>query len=365
MKLQKITLFVLALLCLACNDKTKKNKVEKANTESKIHTGNMKIEYVGRAADNEGMHVWGSSPIQDKDGKTHLYAAQWSTATQPDFNGWYKDCEIGHYVSDSPEGPFEYLGVAVEDKDGLFNSPHNPTISNIDGQYQLCFIVNENSDLKTQRIIMYVADDLNDTWRPAKGAEIDGTILRQTKDSSVWNYTARLGVSNPSLIKYKGKYLLYHKSVVRKEPKGYVYSYGVVVADAVEGPYIHNPTRVTEEKMPLEDAYAFTMKDSVYLMSRDFRGTLGNRGGGLLWKSRDGFSFPAEKTVRAYEDLQHYVGEEHLKDAVSYRGKKDGHLERAQILFIDEKPAYLYLATGVQVKPGYGSSSHVFKISFE
>ena len=76
-------------------------------------------------------------------------------------------------------------------------------------------------------------------------------------------------------------------------------SYGVVVADNVEGPYVKNPTRVTEEKMPLEDAFAFTMKDSVYMISRDFRGSLGNRGGGLLWKSGDGFTFPAEKTVRA------------------------------------------------------------------
>lgn len=325
----------------------------------------MKFEYIGNAAEQKGMHVWGSSPIKGKDGKIHLYAAQWQMATQPDFSGWFKDCEIGHYVSDSPEGPFEYIGVAVQDKDGMFNSPHNPTISNIDGQYQLCFIVNENNDLKTQRIVMYVADDLNDTWRPAKGAEADGTILRQTKDATVWNYTARLGVSNPSLIKHNGTYLLYHKSVVRKEPKGYVFVYGVVAADAIEGPYVNNPIRVTNPEMPLEDAYAFTMKDSVYLMSRDFSASLGNRGGGLLWQSADGFSFPSDKTKRAYEDLQHYVGEEQLKNAVTYRGKKGGHLERAQILFEDEKPAYLYLATGVQVKPEFGSSSHVFKISFE
>lgn len=366
MKLQQITLFAFVLACLACNHKTKTTKVLEASIGDKIHTGKMKIDYLGRAAENQGMHVWGSSPVEDKNGKIHLYAAQWDTASQPNnFSGWFKDCEIGHYVSDKPEGPFEYVGVAVADKNGLFNSPHNPTISHIDGQYQLCFIVNENNNLKTQRIIMYVADDLNDNWRPAKGAEPDGTILRQTKDTTVWNYTARLGVSNPSLIKYKGKYLLYHKSVVRKKPKGYVYSYGVVVANKVEGPYSHTPKRVTEEKMPLEDAFAFTMKDSVYMISRDFRGSLGNRGGGLLWKSGDGFYFPANKTVRSYEDLQHYLGEAQLKDAISYRGKKDGHLERAQLLFKDGIPTHLYLATGVQTKPGYGSSSHVFKISFE
>ncbi|MEO9511848.1 MAG: glycoside hydrolase family protein [Flavobacteriaceae bacterium] len=365
--LRGITVCLVVFSTLGCNEKVKKTTAAVADhQEVKYTSGKMTFEYVGRAAENEGMHVWGSSPIQDKDGKTHLYAAQWSTKTQPEnFSGWFKDCEIGHYVGDSPEGPFEYVGVAIKDKDRMFNSPHNPTISNIDGQYQLCFIVNENNDLKTQRIAMYVADDLNDTWRPAKGAEPDGTILRQTKDSTVWNYTARLGVSNPSLVKYKEKYLLYHKSVIRKQPKGYVYVYGVIGADTVEGPYVNNPIRVTDINMPLEDAYAFTMKDSVYLLSRDFRGSLGNRGGGLLWKSADGFSFPTDETIRAYEDLQHYLGEEHLKDAISYRGKKDGHLERAQLLFEDGVPTYLYLATGVQVKPGYGSSSHVFKINFE
>ena len=150
MKLQQITLFTLILLCFGCNNKAKKVTI----VESEIDSGKMKIEYVGRAAENKGMHVWGSSPIKGKDGKTHLFAAQWPTVTQPNFNGWYKDCEIGHYVSDSPEGPFEYVGVVVEDQDGLFNSPHNPTISNIDGQYQLCFIVNENDNLKTQLLLL-------------------------------------------------------------------------------------------------------------------------------------------------------------------------------------------------------------------
>lgn len=325
----------------------------------------MKIEYIGNAAEQEGMHVWGSSPIFDKEGRVHLYAAQWSTETQSNFSGWFKDCEIGHYVGDSPKGPFEYLGVAVPDQDSLFNSPHNPTINYIDGKYVLCFIVNENSQLKTQRIIMYVADDLRDNWRPAEGAETDGTILRRPADTTIWNHQARLGVSNPTLLKYKGKYHLYHKSVIPREGKGGAYNYGVAISDRLEGPYQIHPKKVTSKKMTLEDAYAFTMNDSVYMISRDFGATLGNSGGGILWSSSDGYYFPEENTRRAYEDLEHYVGSAFLENATAHRGKKHGHLERAQLLFVDGKPAYLYLATGVQVKPNYGSSSHVFKISFE
>lgn len=84
MKTQQILLTALLFVFLSCNTQAQK----------------MKIEYVGNAAAQKDMHVWGSSPVQDKNGKTHLFAAQWSTASQPgNFSGWFKDCEIGHYVA--------------------------------------------------------------------------------------------------------------------------------------------------------------------------------------------------------------------------------------------------------------------------
>jgi len=334
--------------------------------QESVTSDQMNLEYVGVAAEQAGMHVWGSSPVMGPDGKVHLYAAQWPMDTQKDFSGWYKDCEIAHYVSDSPEGPFEFVRIAIADQDGTFNAPHNPSIQYIDGLYVLSFIVNSNNDLKTQRICMMVAEDLNDNWRPAAGAEADGTILRKSSDSTVWSYTARLGCSNPSLIKYKDKYLLYNKSVVKRtQREGYVYTYGVAIADNVEGPYIHQKERITPESMPLEDAYAFTLNDSVFFFSRDFGARKGSSGGGLLWKSADGIDFPVKSVTRAYEDLAFYVGEEALEHAHVYRGKKDGHLERVQVLSIDGKPAYIYFAVGLNVKEGYGSGSHVFKVLYQ
>ena len=325
----------------------------------------LEFEYIGKAVQTEGMHVWGSSPVIGPDGKVHLYVARWSMSTQKKFSGWYKECEIAHYVGDQPEGPFEFVRVAVPDADGQFNSPHNPTIKKIDDKYVLCFIVNENNKLKTQRIVMYVADDLQDDWQPAAGAEADGTILRKSTVPGGWNVNAQLGVSNPSLVKHNGKYLLYDKSVVKPNPqaKRGRYNYGVAISDQLEGPYTHHPKRVTPSSMQLEDAYAFTMNQQVYMLSRDFSASKGSSGGGLLWKSEDGLFFDAEKTTRAYEDLAHYVGKESLSEGKAYRGKKDGHLERAQVLAIDGKPAYLYLATGVNTSPGHGSCSHVFKIT--
>ena len=115
--------------------------------------------------------------------------------------------------------------------------------------------------------------------------------------------------------------------------------------------------------MALEDAYAFSIDDSVYMLSRDFGASKGSNGGGLLWKSNNnGFHFNKKHVSRAYEDLEHYVGKEKLKNATAYRGKRHGHLERAQVLLIDGQPEYLYLATGVNTTPDHGSCSHVFRM---
>lgn len=328
------------------------------------------VKYVGIGAEKEGYHVWGSSPVIGPEGKTHLYVAQWKRDTHKNFNGWYKDCEIAHYVGDTPEGPFAFVRTAVPDKDGTFNSPHNPTIKHLDGRYVLTFIVNENDDLSTQRIVMLVADDLNDDWKPAASAEPDGTILRPSTDPEVWNYSATLGVSNPSLLKYKGKYLLYNKSVIPfpdlPRKKGKVqrrWMYGLAVADKLEGPYIHQKEQVTSRDVELEDAYAFTLGGQVHLLSRDMRGSLGGHGGGLLWKSTDGGkSFDTKVNTVGYKELVHYVGKKSLGKAKSYRGSKKGNLERPQILVVDNKPTYLFLATGINTKKNYGSCSHIFKI---
>ncbi len=373
----RIIIWSLALLVLAaCNIRTKKDQqCNEARFSEGIRAASLslKFEYKGKAIQKENTHVWGSSPIMGDDGKVHLYVAEWPVPediNEEGFSGWFKHSRIAHYVGDTPEGPFEFVRIAVADQDGGFNAPHNPTISYHDGKYVLCFIVNEDDDLRRQRFIMYVADDLYDNWRPAKGADADGTILTVPADSSIWNYNPRLGVSNPSLIRFNGKYMLYYKSVIpdqndRDNREKWDYGYGVALADKVEGPYTCHPKRVTAEGLQLEDAYAFTYNNKVYMLSRDFRGSLGSRGGGLLWESDDGFYFPKEKVKRSYEELVDYVGEENLKGAVAYRGTTQGHLERAQLLFKDGKPAYMYVATGVNIVEGFGSCSHVFKLDME
>ncbi|MCK5175877.1 MAG: alpha-L-fucosidase, partial [Planctomycetes bacterium] len=326
-------------------------------------------EHVGVAVQQKGTHVWGTSPVIGKDGRVHLFVAQWPMPENKKerFSGYFKTSEIAQYVGDSPEGPFEFVRMVVRDKDGTFNAPHNPTIQFIDDQYVLCFIVNSNDDRTSIRIIMYVADDLNGEWRPAKGAEPDGTILRRPDDPSIWCHNSVRGVANPSLLKHNGEYRIYFKSAIPdpdKEPDFFnrEFGYGVATSKSLEGPYEFYPERLTSEEMELEDAYAFSYDGRVYLMSRDIGASLGDKEGGLLWVSEDGIHFPKEKTRRAFESLATYLDEGAMDGAAVHRGSEKGQLERPQVLLIDGEPAYLYVATGINTEQGFGSCSHVFKL---
>ncbi len=371
---------IIVLLFKVCVLVTVESKGTSYTHDTFNHSDNsleIEYEYIGKAVQKKDTHVWGTSPVIGKDGRTHLFVAEWPMPDNDEerFSGWYKHSRIAHYVGDSPEGPFNFLRIVVPDKDGEFNAPHNPTVQYIDGKYVLCFIVNENDDKRYQRIIMLIADDPAGEWRPAAGQNTDGTILRRPENLNYWNHNSVRGVTNPSLIKFRGKYMLYFKSVLpatddpllNKENDMHNwrtsdYGYGVALSDNLEGPYEIHPHRVTSEGMQLEDVFAFTHEDKVYFLSRDFRGSLGSIGGGLQWASDDGLYFSKENSIRAYEDLEYYIGRSKLNEVSLYRGPREGHLERAQLLIKDGKPEYLYVATGINDEVGYGSCSHVFRI---
>lgn len=340
---------------------------------------NLAFEYVGPAVQQKGTHVWGTSPVVGSDGRIHLFVAQWPIpdgqgATKKrkrgGFKGYYTTSEVAHYVGKSPEGPFEFVRMVAEDQDGGFNAPHNPTIKHIDGKYALCFIVNENDDRGTQRIVMYIADDVNGEFRPAKGGEVDGTVLRAPSDPGIWNHGSVRGVANPSLIKHDGEYRIYFKSAMPAPEKGVEgfynreFGYGVATSKNLEGPYKIHPDRLTSKEVELEDVYAFTHSDKVYMISRDIEGSKGSKEGGLLWVSEDGYEFPVDKVQRSFEGLAAYKGGGEWQDYTLYRGSKEGQLERPQLLQYDGA-IYLYIATGASTGPGLGSGSHILKMKFK
>jgi unsaturated rhamnogalacturonyl hydrolase len=315
------------------------------------------LEYIGIAVKKDDTHVWGTSAVIDRETlKVHLFVAEWSSIGMEFSEGWWQRSQIAHYVGDSSEGPFQFVEIVVKDSDGAFNSPHNPSVLYIDGKYVLTFIVNEQNDKGRQRIVMYIADSPNGPWRPARG-ETDGTILRASTTPDYWNYKSVRGVTNPSLLKRNGKYYLYYKSVEPPTESGKekgAYRYGVAISDSLEGPYINQKKPVTDLSIELEDGYFFTQgdDDKVYMVSRDYKGKFGSNGGGLIWASEDGLFFPAAEVRRAFEPLSHYLQKQGA-----------GRMERPQILQIDGKPAYMYIASRLNVSGDKNTCSYVFKFN--
>lgn len=120
---------------------------------------------VGRALEMEGYYVWCNSPLQADDGKVHVFFSRW--IAKKGMGGWINGCEICRAVSDSPEGPFEYVETILAPRAGYFDSTtcHNPSIKKVDDRYCLFYMGNSNGKTNTKRIGFAIADSLNGPWK--------------------------------------------------------------------------------------------------------------------------------------------------------------------------------------------------------
>jgi len=310
-------------------------------------------EYVGVAIEDPQYHVWGSSPIRDEAGRTHLFAARWS-AEIPFDKGWRSHSEIAHYVSQSSEGPFKFVEVVLKgsgqdtwDKYGI----HNPAIHKVGNQYVLLYIANNNYTQpyhpSNQRIGMLVSNSLDGPWRKVGK---DGLVLSPSDNPNHWTYRARNGVCNPALLQHpNGGFLLYFKSQGGKM--------GVAFADKIEGPYVLFPTPITQNDSAIEDGYAFVYENQICLLTTDNHGII-KKGGGLLWRSTNGIDFDQPQ-------LGFYLFEEYLKKDQLQRVKQiygnQIKFERPQVLLIEGKPAYLYLPSGANINGNSGTASYILR----
>jgi len=306
-----------------------------------------RLEYLGVAVEEPGYHIWGSSPVIGPDGRTHLFVARWPVATR--FSGWKTHSEIARYVADRPEGPFSFREVVVKGTgtDGWDRrAPHNPTIQKVGDHYVLLYIANSGKEFPaSQRIGMTIADSPEGPWTRAGE---DGLILASPDDPSVWSYNSRVGVNNPALLQHPdGRFFLYYKAMTDGPRR-----MGVAISDKLEGPYIHHNVSLTSNRGEIEDGYAFIENGEIHLLTTD-----NGKSAGLLWSSKDGITF--REPVLGYEPMSRYFPKDVLNVAANYRAKK---FERPQVLMVDGKPAYLYLAGGANVNKGDGSCSYVFRI---
>ncbi len=320
------------------------------------------LEYKGIVVQDDEWHIWGCSPILDDEGKVHLFVARWPVKTG--HGGWKTDSQIAHYVSDSPEGPFQFVEVVLEgtgkntwDK----FAPHNPTIHKVGDLYALFYIANDGlkEHPANQKTGLLLSKSLYGPWGKAGK---DGLILSPPADRSYYNYKAGNGVVNPAFLQKDGKFYLYFKSNDTRKDFSWKPKMWLAIADKLEGPYVQRKLPITRNEQIIEDGYAFEYNNKVYLVTTDNHGII-EFGGGLIWESDDGIDFGEPK--QAFTVLKNYLCGSIPSSANRTKGKAGDKFERPQILMIDNKPAYIYMPSGTNVLGGKGSAGYVLKINLD
>lgn len=322
------------------------------------------LKYVGPAVEDARYFVWGASAIQDAEGKTHLFVARWPRKSG--FDGWHTTSEIARYVGDDPKGPFQFEEVVLTDSkvEGQWDSlaPHNPHVQKVGNRYALFFTANEGREgfPANQHIGLAVADSLTGNFERVGNT---GRILSPSTEPSDWSHNSPVGVNNPSLLhKRRGQFYLYYKAR-QASSKAPARQIGLAVADRLTGPYDHQPEPVTANKRMIEDGYVFLRHGKIRLLTTDTDGQF-TTGGGIMWTSEEGRYFTQAEP--GYYPLQRYLPERTLPEsAIDNANRTPGTLERPQILQIDGKPRYLYLASGTNLDGDSVSVNYVFRVDAE
>jgi predicted GH43/DUF377 family glycosyl hydrolase len=298
---------------------------------------------------NEGYYVWGGSVVKGKDGLYHMFYARWKKDTY--FSGWVTHSEIAHASAEEPEGPFEFVDVALPVRgaqywDGLCT--HNPTIKEFEGKYYLYYMGNTGdgkamqnlnfNHRNNQRIGVAWADSPNGPWHRS-----DKPFVDVSEDENAWD---ALMTSNPSVTKmHDGKYLVVYKAVAKHKPMpfGGPVTHLAAIADSPTGPIKKVNQRIfykEGEVFPAEDPFVWYQEsdEKYYAVVKDMHGAFTNEGVSLaFFESNDGLNWnPAANPLASKLEV---FWEDGTKEELA-------KLERAQILFEDGEPIMMYCASG-------------------
>jgi hypothetical protein len=293
--------------------------------EAKVSAFCQRLEPVGRILEEEGWHVWCCSPIQDDDGRIHVLFSRWPLETG--HAGWLTDSEIAHAVASCPEGPYTVTGTVLKGRGRRHwdaRTIHNPTIHKVGERYALFYIGNSDGTAASQRIGLAMSDSPAGPWERIG----DDPILDVSGSRSDWDSFITV---NPALLLHpNGQYWLYYKAWDKYNDN--LRKMGLAVSDRIDGPY----TKVAQNPLvdfsycgsQVEDAYVFLEDDQFHMIMRDM-GVISSRSG-LYLVSDDGIRWSEPKL--GYRTSDHYFG-----------GTAE-RFERPQLLKLDGKPAYLFLA---------------------
>ncbi|MDT8389338.1 MAG: glycoside hydrolase family protein [Lentisphaeria bacterium] len=315
------------------------------------------LTYKGLIIEDPDYHIWGSSPIWGDDGKVHVFAARIPVVTG--FDTWWATSQIAHYAADRPEGPFSLVKVLLKPGQTPVGSwdcgtQHNPSIKRIDDTYVLSYHASmstvDKRNRPSQLIGMMTAKSINGPWTKL-GKILDPPTHRQVPLVPE-DYNG--GTDNPALIKHPdGRYHLYYRiKFPGMEGRN---TYGVAMADNLQGPYDYHPARVVNNPGYIEDPYVFILDGTFYMLVTDND----NGGGGRWLRSADGLFFDYDDGVKAYKPLAAYVTADEFDTSTHYRSP---NFERPQLLLKDGVPTHLYAPCGSNVNGGPGTACYLFEL---
>ncbi|MEN8151386.1 MAG: glycoside hydrolase family protein [Planctomycetota bacterium] len=327
-----------------------------------------------------GRFVWGGSVVKGRDGRFHMLFNTWKTGpdSPPFRDAWVLHSEIGHAVSDRPDGGFEFTGVVLRGAGADAWDAQvvtNPHLRVFDGRFHLYYVGSRdpgpqsagspgerlskrNRVQQCQRIGVIVFDSFEDLVagdfeRPSEPLLAPRTRVkdRDIVDPSPTGTTAlpdNIVVVNPSVVfdRPRNRYLLYFKgNVYTPHWKGV---HGVAVADSPTGPFRALDDIVFDVRMPdgslasAEDPYVWRRGDRFHAIVKDFTGAITGGSKGLArLVSDDGIAWrPADSPLFSKKQLVDRAGNVIPVD----------RLERPQLL-LDEAGTPRVLNAACSIKP--------------
>ena len=324
------------------------------------------LESLGVVLDRPGFHTWGTSVVQGKDKKFHMYACQWPV--KYGFHNWHKESMVNYFVANKPEGPYKFVKTIVGprpggDKDGVWNryTAHNPEVKRIDGYYVLTYISYPKvGAIPEAKIGMKISKKPEGPW---KDVGKNGMVMQKSSVKGFPSYNSKRGTDNPSLIKYKNKYYLFY--MYNPGPNDHT-SVGVAISNSLKGPYIEqkSPVLLAPKGKKVEDLCVFIVNDNIVTTMSDNFGIYVANGG--IYCEMDKNLFKNKKEIKliiksiAWDTRPRMFPKQDFSKAKTVYGANK--YERPKILTINDKPAYMFLPSGVNAKGNNRTVLHAFKI---
>jgi hypothetical protein len=367
-------LFLVAIMGSGCNSSSnEQNEFDPSLWENNIYSRIGEAPVDGGFTQEE-YWVWGSSVIRGDDGKYHMFVSRWPKYL-PFHPGWMVASEIVHAVSDTPEGPYEFVDVALPSRGPEYwdgRATHNPRIFKHNDTYILIYMGSTNpfadvmeSDAHTLTHSSYIATVARSNKRigiatsqsPYGPWERRDEPILQTKPGTFYSFLT----SNPSpWINEDGSVIMLFKSRSYKEdfPFQTAMTIGVATAPSIDGPFEvvgDEPIFGIDKMGEVEDPFLWKDETGYHMLAKDQRGTItGNFHSGILAHSTDGINWVLDDEPLAYTRMINWSDGTNIEM---------GQLERVFGLMESGKITHLFFAT-MDGLGGFNNSTHSWNMVF-